>query len=115
MLDLNNIPNGIKLEINKEDLMAFANHLIGEKKQMENDEKIISLKDVMQLTGLARQTIYGRVSRGTIPYYKAEDGKRLRFKKSEILEWMQSGKKYSKNKVEQAIDAYFEKGKAKRR
>lgn len=115
MFDIKNLPKGVKLEVNKEDLIAFANHLIGAKQQMENDKKIISLEEVMEMTGLAKQTIYGRVSRGTIPYYKAEDGKRLRFKKSEILEWMQSGKKHSKTKVEQAIDAYFEKGKAKRR
>jgi len=118
IMDLMSFPERVKFEISKGDLMAFAEYLINNndssKKGLEAEE-FIYLKDVSDLSGLAKQTIYGRVSKGTIPYYKTEDGKRLRFKKSEILEWMQSGKKYSKNKVDQAIDAYFEKGKAKRR
>lgn len=55
--------------------------------------------------GPSKQTVYGWVSKRTIPFYK--DGKNLRFLKSEIDEWLKRGKvKTSKdieNEVEQSI------------
>jgi excisionase family DNA binding protein len=114
IMDLMSFPERVKFEISKGDLMAFAEYLINNndssKKELEAEE-FIYLKDVSDLSGLAKQTIYGRVSKGTIPYYKTEDGKKLRFKKSEILEWMSSGKRNTEADIQKGVDAYFNKTK----
>jgi excisionase family DNA binding protein len=99
-MDLMSFSGRVTVEVGMGSLMELADRLIGHnnssKKEAEDDE-FISLKDVMVITQLARQTIYGRVSKGTIPYHKAPDGKKLRFKRSEISEWMTSGKKSTSN------------------
>ena len=119
MINLMSLPKGIKLEVSKEDLIAFADHILMDSNKSNIPEKIvdefISMNEVMELTGLARQTIYGRVSKGTIPYYKAEDGKRLRFKKIEIIEWMKSGKKKSEEEIQQEVENYINSSKGKKR
>jgi len=52
------------------------------------EKQILNIQDVMELTGLARQTIYCEIYKKTIPYHKF--GPRLlRFKRDEILYWME--------------------------
>jgi len=107
MLDLLNLPDKIKLEVSKSDLIAFANHLLASHQPtIAEEEEFISIEDVMRITGKAKQTIYGRVSNNTIPYYKAEGSRKLRFKKSEIIEWM-NGKKLSDEAINKEVEAYF--------
>ena len=114
MLDLMQLPEKVKLEVSKDDLIAFANYLLNHQmEEVEADNKFISIREVMQLTGKARQTIYGRVSKGTIPYYKDENGGKLRFKKSEIVEWMQSGKKKTEADIQKEVDTYIKSKKSK--
>lgn len=108
MIHLMNLPEKVKLEISKADLMEFANYLLENGKyQKDVDEDFLSIQEIENLTGLARQTIYGRVSKGTIPYYKDANGGKLRFKKSEILEWMESGKKKSEKTIQQEVENYI--------
>ena len=59
-----------------------------EKETPEPVKEILNVDDLMQLTGYARQTIYGLVNEGKIKYYKM--GRFLRFKRPEILTWITS-------------------------
>ena len=113
-MNLGELPNGVKIEISKEDLLAFAHVLISQSRPQNEVEEnpYILIDEVEKITGLARQTIYGRVSNGTIPFYKGENGKRLYFIKSEILEWMASGKKV--NKVKEETEPYLKRNRRKR-
>lgn len=47
----------------------------------------------MEITGLKRPTIYGLTSARGIPHYR--QGKKLRFKRSELIQWIESGRKLS--------------------
>ena len=58
-------------------------------------DEFLTLQDVCKITGLQKQTIYGLRSRREIPAYKF--GSALRFKRSEIEEWMNSKKVMSLN------------------
>jgi excisionase family DNA binding protein len=40
----------------------------------------------ISITGLKKQTIYGKVCKGTIPFFKV--GKLLRFSRTELINWM---------------------------
>jgi excisionase family DNA binding protein len=108
-MDLMSLPEDVKLVISRGNLIKLMKYTIGhDNSSKKEDDEFISLKDVMVITGLAKQTIYGRVSKGTIPYYKAPDGKRLRFKKSEILVWLDSGRKNKPDaEIEQEVKAYI--------
>lgn len=55
---------------------------------LSQDKEILTLDEVIELTGLKRNTIYGLRYAGKIPHFKF--GPRLlRFKRSEILYWME--------------------------
>jgi excisionase family DNA binding protein len=54
-------------------------------------EEIGGLDLAVKITGLARRTIYKRTHRREIPHRRV--GGRLYFKRSELLEWIESGRR----------------------
>lgn len=61
----------------------------------------------------ARQTVYGWITAGTIPYHKR--GKRLYFAKSEIDEWLASGKRMSRQDAAKVVDQITSSTKPRKR
>ncbi len=58
---------------------------------MESDnEKWISLNEVAEYLGVAKDTIRNWIKKGLIPAHKI--GRQWKFKKAEIDEWVSSGK-----------------------
>src|SRR5437870_1019317 len=53
--------------------------------------ELLSITQAAEFLNLAKQTLYGFTSKGEIPYLKK--GKKLYFKKSELLKWVNAGKK----------------------
>jgi excisionase family DNA binding protein len=90
-IDLSKIPGYFKLEVSKDDLEAFGQKLLEQaiafKKAAPQDAKeILNVNEASDLTGLARQTLYGMTSQRTIPFFKR--GKRILFKRSELEQWL---------------------------
>jgi len=54
-------------------------------------EEIGGLDMAVKITGLARRTIYKRTHRREIPHRRV--GGRLYFKRSELLEWIENGRR----------------------
>jgi len=52
------------------------------------NKKYLKVEGVVEITGLAKDTVYQYTSRNLIPYYKL--GKLIRVEESEIQEWMES-------------------------
>lgn len=50
----------------------------------------------------AKQTMYGKISRNEFPHYK--DGKKLRFLKSEVDEYLMRGKRFNKSDIDSHVD-----------
>jgi len=65
----------------------------------------LNIKDVAKLTELSVPTLYGYVQRNEIPYYKK--GNRLRFFKSEVIDWIKQGKQKTLAEIEAEADAYL--------
>jgi excisionase family DNA binding protein len=91
MLELQNLPDFIKLEISKSDLLDFARVLAQELHRpsaLPNPEtrEIVDLSEAVAITGLARPTLYTLTSRRGIPHFKR--GKKLYFKRSELEAWL---------------------------
>lgn len=68
--------------------------------QPETDQ-IGGIELAIEITGLAKPTIYGLVSMRKIPHSKK--GKRLYFSRRELLEWLSAGKR--KTQAEIAVEA----------
>jgi excisionase family DNA binding protein len=65
----------------------------------------ITIKDVAKLTGLTVPTLYSYCQRNEIPYNKK--GNRLYFFKSNILEWIRTGKQKTLKELQADADAYL--------
>lgn len=76
-----------------------------EDKISNNESEFLSIEETAKLIKLAKPTIYGLVHKKAIPHHKK--GKRLYFLKSELLEWIKSGKRTSKSDIEKQADSYL--------
>ncbi len=77
----------------------FAEKQIGAK--LNETDEVSGIDLAIELTGLAKPTIYGLVSERKIPHSK--QGKRLYFSRQELLEWIKDGKR--KTQAEIKIEA----------
>ena len=77
----------------------FDENRIGEQKN-ENEE-LGGIDLAIEITGLAKPTIYGLVHGRSIPHSKR--GKKLYFSRKELTEWLRQGKR--KTNAEIAIEA----------
>lgn len=75
----------------REKLEAIENLLANEKTESKFKDEILNISQAAAFLNLSVPTIYGRVCKHQIPVYK--QGKRLYFYKSELEEWIKSGKK----------------------
>lgn len=81
------------IQLNKEVLQQESQHLIELSNitsvQKEEDD-IIFMKDVMQITGYKKATVYTKISRFEIPVLSRK--KPVTFSKKEIIKWIKEGK-----------------------
>jgi len=79
----NEIPQLIKKEFSSQELINTR----------EDQKELLTIKEAAKFTGYAVQTIYGYVCNRKIPFIKRPGSKFLRFKKSELIEWMSQNNK----------------------
>ena len=58
----------------------------------------INIKEAAKITGLAIPTLYTKISRRTIPSHRQAG--RIYFFKSELLDWIRSGRRKTVNEIE---------------
>lgn len=63
----------------------------------KKDDEILSIKQASKLLNLAVATIYSKVSKNEIPVNK--QGKRLYFYRSELMEWIKSGRNKTNEEI----------------
>ena len=64
--------------------------------------EFLNLKEAAQYLNLANQTIYGLTSKNEIPFLKR--GKKLYFKKSELENWINEGKRKSVAEIKKELE-----------
>lgn len=70
---------------------SMLENLQSDKIAPENkEENFLGPQEAADFLGDALATLYGRTSKNEIPFYKR--GKKLYFKKSELIEWIEAGK-----------------------
>jgi excisionase family DNA binding protein len=68
------------------------------------EDPILTIDELAKLISMTKGSIYGLVHKNAIPYHKK--GK-LYFLKSEILEWIKSGKRETKTSLDEKANDYL--------
>jgi excisionase family DNA binding protein len=71
-----------------------------------NDDQLLTIEELSKLISKTKGSIYGLVHKNMIPYHKK--GK-LYFLKSEILDWIKSGKRETKASLHEKANEYLVK------
>tara|TARA_R110002033_G_C3895715_1_gene239397 strand:+ start:3954 stop:4295 length:342 start_codon:yes stop_codon:yes gene_type:complete len=102
-LKFENLPNAVaELQKGQSEILALLLNKAEPKPEIETP---IHLDEVVPITGLTKPTLYGYVQRNEIPYHKK--GNRLYFFKSEIIDWIKTGKQKTLKELEADADAYL--------
>jgi excisionase family DNA binding protein len=64
-------------------------------------DEFLNIEEVARFINESKSSVYSRTSSRNIPFYKR--GKRLMFKKSEIMSWLESGKKKTRSEIAREI------------
>lgn len=72
-----------------------------------NNDEIMNVKQVAQFLNLDANVIYAKCAKGDIPYFKI--GKGYRFKKADILKWVEGQKEIPDISVDEFVDQYLQK------
>jgi len=79
---------------------AIRNELktyFADKEETEREDEIGGIALAIEVTGLAKPTIYGLVSERKIPHSKR--GKKLYFSRKELLIWLTNGKRKTQDEI----------------
>lgn len=63
----------------------------------DEEERLLNVREAARYLGDAVATLYGRTSKNEIPFYKR--GKKVYFKKSELLAWIEEGRVKSQSEI----------------
>jgi len=74
-------------------------------KQEETQDQILTIQEAAEFLRLAVPTIYGLTSRKQITFFKR--GKKLYFRKPDLLQWIENGKRSSKADIDRMADNYL--------
>lgn len=80
--------------------LMLINFLSDFRKTQSKEESLLNVKDVSSFFKVDSSVIYAACSKGELPFIKI--GKSYKFKKEDILKWMESGR----NKVVINVDDY---------
>lgn len=104
ILTFDQLPIAVSL-LTKE--ISELKRLLIEKQQqpLTPQNNLLTVQGAGSLLNLSVPTIYSKVSRGELPFMKR--GKRLYFSHSELMEYLEAGRKKSNAEIEQEVDAYL--------
>ena len=63
-----------------------------------NNTEIMNIDQAAVYLKMAKQTVYSMISRRLLPYFKR--GKRVFFRKNELLTWLEKGRKFTKEEIQ---------------
>lgn len=76
-------------------------------------DALIDVEQAARLLKLSRATIYEKTSQRQLPFYKK--GKKIVFKKSELMSWIESGKVLVEEDIKMAATRYLQSSHNRRR
>lgn len=107
---MNNPFESIEVRLsNIENLIHDIKHKGSKESLKEINDQWFDLNELVEYDPEKRTkpTFYGYIHRGEIPYHKR--GKKLTFLKSEIDEWLKSGRRKTNSEIEDEAESYLKK------
>lgn len=108
-IDISKLPPNCRIEVTKADLIAFAKALSENahpiRKEKEEEDDIIDFAGALKLTGYAAPTLYAKTGKGEIPHFKK--GRKLFFRKSELIEWIETGRQKTQVDINELAERYL--------
>ena len=71
----------------------------------DQPEQLLTIQEAAEFLSLTVPTMYSKVSKGELPVMKR--GKRLYFSRTELMEYVKTGRKKSNAEIEQEAKAYL--------
>lgn len=114
MWDISNLPDNIKIEVTKADLLVFAYTLLDGVTQNlpppKTDEgDILDFNGMCHFLGIAQSTGYAKTSNGELPHFKK--GRKLWFRKSELIQWIEEGRRKTNKDLDELAEQYLKNSK----
>lgn len=78
---------------------------------IEDDCEIMTVNQVAKFLNLDPNVIYQKCGKGDMPYFRI--GKGYRFKKNEILKWVENQKELPEISVDDYVERYLQKNRLK--
>jgi predicted DNA-binding transcriptional regulator AlpA len=72
----------------------------------EQTEEILDIKKAALLINLSVPSVYTLTSKRQIPFMKKQGGKKLYFRRSELLRWLDEGRRKTKKEIDIEADKY---------
>ena len=79
-----------------------------EKDRPADIEDMIDIDEACAILNLKKSTIYAKVQNGEIPHYRP--GKKLLFKRGELIEWMETGRRKTTEQTKEDLIAKMQEG-----
>lgn len=106
--------------INKEEFKEIfeeAFHRVLDQRQSKltgdtESEQFLDVTKASIFLGIAKPTIYAKCSKLQIPHFKK--GKKLYFRKKELIEWLQSGKRKTSQQIQAEAEGFNQKRQSKK-
>ncbi len=76
------------------------------KKEVKDEDELLTIEQVADFLKLKVSTIYGYTQRAEIPFFKR--GKRLYFSKLSLYEWIKNGRKKTLKEISIEAERYIE-------
>ena len=92
---------------NIETLLLDIKHQPNEAGQKQINQDLLTIQQASELLNLSVATLYGYVHRSEIPVMKRS--KRLYFSRTELLEWIKSGRKKTEQEISDETHTYLKK------
>ncbi len=89
--------------------------ILNEQGGRPNNEEggFLNFEQACKFLDFAKPTLYSKTSKGEIPHFKK--GKRLLFKKSELLKWIEGTRRKTKEDISALAEQYIRQTKTKAR
>jgi excisionase family DNA binding protein len=116
-INLANLPEWVKLEVTKGDLIAFAQSLINQTTMKVSTtsspvKEILTLEEAAEYLNLAKQTLYGMTSKNEIVFFKRS--RKIYFQQSDLEKYLLDGRRKTKDEIAADADAHIQQQKIRR-
>lgn len=83
-------------------------HYFNQQSAKLQPEELINIEEACRILGLAKSTVYAMTQTHKIPFY--QPGKKLMFKRSELIKWMEQSHRESAEQTQESILAAMQSG-----